>query len=281
MNYRLLALDIDGTLVNSADEVSPASRALLGHLAAAGFIILLATGRRYSRALPVAEDLGLKSPLVTSSGALIKNPLDHATLYRTPFCVTTLREVITTVHDRGFPIALLGDTFEQGFDFYVFQDGPTNSYMENYLQSNAGSERFWESRLEILPEGILTAFSLGTFEEMKLLAEVLHTRLPGCLTTNVLRSPKYEGFFCEIMPSGTNKWSAVLWLADRYQIRPCEICAIGDDVNDLAMIAEAGLGIAMGNAPPEVKAAADWVAPSHEEDGLTWALEQFMTEAAA
>jgi hydroxymethylpyrimidine pyrophosphatase-like HAD family hydrolase len=82
---------------------------------------------------------------------------------------------------------------------------------------------------------------------------------------------------CEISPAGVTKWSGIRHLADGWGIRPDEICAVGDDVNDIPMIEAAGLGVAMGNALEEVKAVACRIAPSHDEDGLVqvvqWALE--------
>jgi hypothetical protein len=82
---------------------------------------------------------------------------------------------------------------------------------------------------------------------------------------------------CEIAPFGVSKWTGVSWLAEGLGIRPEEICAVGDDVNDIPMIRSAGLGVAMGNALDEVKAAADRVAPGHDQEGLVavvdWLLE--------
>jgi hydroxymethylpyrimidine pyrophosphatase-like HAD family hydrolase len=93
----------------------------------------------------------------------------------------------------------------------------------------------------------------------------------------VLRSPRYSGFICEFAPEGVTKWSAILRLASEWGIDENEICAVGDDVNDIAMIRAARLGVAMGNAQPAVKAAADRIAPTHDEDGLArvveWLLE--------
>jgi hydroxymethylpyrimidine pyrophosphatase-like HAD family hydrolase len=94
----------------------------------------------------------------------------------------------------------------------------------------------------------------------------------------VLRSPKYTGYMCEIAPSGVTKWTGILRLADSWGIGASEICAVGDDVNDIPMIQGAGLGVAMGNALPEVKAAADRVAPRHDEDGLVTVVEWLLSE---
>ena len=103
---------------------------------------------------------------------------------------------------------------------------------------------------------------------MLLLEETLQAQLPGKLYTHVLRSPRYTGFMCEIAPAGVTKWSGILHLADDWGIAQSEICAVGDDVNDIPMIEGAGLGVAMGNALAPVKAAADRIAPRHDADGL-------------
>ena len=109
------------------------------------------------------------------------------------------------------------------------------------------------------------------------LETVLQRELPGKLHTHVLHPPRYKGFFTEILPTGVTKWSAIQQLARDWGIDDDEICAVGDDVNDIPMIRAAGLGVAMGNAQPSVKAAAHRVAPSHDEDGLVavvaWLLE--------
>lgn len=278
LRYRLLVLDIDGTLVTSSDEIAETTRVALTRALESGLLIILATGRRYSRVLPILRDLGLTTPVVTSSGALIKDPRTHRTLYRSDFEKGLLHKVVGAVQNRGFPIALLGDTWHAGFDYFVQPDGPSNRFMEEYLALNPGSDRPWGDFQRELPPDIFAAFSLGSAEEMAFLAEQLQKIFPGQLTTNVLRSPRYAGFFCEIMPAGTTKWSAVSWLAEQLGVSAGEICAVGDDINDLCMVSQAGLGVAMGNAIPEVKAVARWVAPTHDEDGLAYVIRRLLLE---
>ena len=98
------------------------------------------------------------------------------------------------------------------------------------------------------------------------------------LHTHVLHPPHYMGFFIEISPAGVTKWSAVERLARGWGIEDAEICAVGDDVNDIPMIRAAGLGVAMGNALPAVKAAAQRIAPTHDEDGLAEVVEWLLEE---
>ncbi len=80
--------------------------------------------------------------------------------------------------------------------------------------------------------------------------------MAGQLYLHVIRSPRYRGYMCEIAPYGVSKWSGVQWIARGLDIPESAICAVGDDVNDLPMIQGVGLGVAMGNAPPNVQAAA-------------------------
>lgn len=276
--YRLLALDIDGTVVNSRDEVTPATRAAVRRACDAGVRVVLATGRRYRRALPVVEQLGLDLPLVTASGALIKHPLDHGTIYRAHLPRRTLRRLLTIIRDGGYEAILYADTFADGFDFYCRTSQDHRTELAEFLELNAGCEKVWPNLIDDPPEGVFGGFAMGTREEMLALDAVLQRQLPGELYTHVLRSPRYTGFMCEIAPAGATKWSGILRLAAEWGIAPAAICAVGDDVNDIPMISGAGLGIAMGNALDEVKAAADRVAPGHDEDGLveviSWVLDE-------
>jgi hypothetical protein len=127
------------------------------------------------------------------------------------------------------------------------------------------------------PDGIFAGFAMGTKSQMLRLADELLSRWNDELSIHVLRSPRYTGYMCEIAPAGVSKWSGVLHVAEQFGITCEQICAVGDDVNDIPMIRGAGLGVAMGNALDEVKAAADHVAPGHDTDGLVavvdWLLE--------
>jgi len=275
MKYRLLAIDIDGTLMNSRDELTPGTQAALMRAGAAGVQVVLATGRRYRRTLPLVEPLGIDVPLITASGALIKDPLDHRTLYQAEFEPALLRDLCRLVDRTGFDPLLCADTFHHNFDFYHAAEVAKirRWQLAEYIEMNPGDGRLLPEMLDHPPPGVFLAFTFGTRGQMLELDSVLRSGFPGRLSTHVLRSPRYRGFLVEIMPAEVSKWSAVRRLADRWQIDECEICAVGDDVNDLAMIRAAGLGVAMGNALPEVKAAADRIAPTHDDEGLIQVVE--------
>jgi hydroxymethylpyrimidine pyrophosphatase-like HAD family hydrolase len=273
---RLLALDIDGTLVNSRDELSVPTREALRRAAAAGIRIVLATGRRYSRALPLVQPLALDAPLVTASGALIKRPGDHQTLFEATFGRQVLADTLAVLSEHGYEAVLYADSFGQGFDFYTVCDTSEQPELADFLSLNAGCGRVRPDLMTDPPPGVFAGFAIGTRPQMTALAAELERRLPGALYVHVLRSPRYVGHMCEISPAGITKWSGVRRLADGWGIADHEICAVGDDVNDIPMIRGAGLGVAMGNALDEVKAAADWVAPAHDDDGLVHVVERLL-----
>lgn len=278
MRYQLLAVDIDGTLVNSRDELTPATREAIGRATAAGIHVVLATGRRYARSRQFVQSLGLDVPLVTASGALVKDPITHKTLYRAEFDPRALRALLRLLARHGHDPIVNGDTHTEGFDFYYTCEAASRAELAEYLEVNAGLGRLWPDMVENPPPDLYAGFVIGRLNEMLELETTIQENVPGALSTHVMRSPRYSGYLCEFSPAGATKWSAVRRLADAWTIPVEAICAVGDDVNDIPMIRAAGLGVAMGNAVPPVKAVADRIAPSHDDDGLVDVVEWLLGE---
>lgn len=266
--YRLLALDIDGTLVNSRDELTEPTIAAIHKAYDAGIRVVLATGRRYSRTLHFVEPLKLDVPLITASGALIKDPIDHRTLFRAKFAPGVLEATVEMIGARGYDAILYGDTFAEGFDFYAPRLQGTQPELTEYFERNMHVIRECPALMTAPPPGIFAGFACAQKPPMLELADEMMRRYPSDLQVHVIRSPRYTGWMCEFAPGGISKWSAVQHLARDWGIADEEICAVGDDVNDIPMVRGAGLGVAMGNAVEELKAAADRVAPCHDSDGL-------------
>jgi Cof subfamily protein (haloacid dehalogenase superfamily) len=272
-------LDIDGTIVNSRHELQPRTQEAILRARAAGVEIVLATGRRYSRVLPLVESLEIAVPVITASGALIKDPSGHRTLFCASFDATALGKMLSTVYDRGFDPVVYSDTFHQGFDYYCLRTDVQQPELAEFLSRNAGFERLWPELVTSPPAGVFAGFAMGTRTQMVELEVELQRELGEHLYVHVLRSPRYTGFMCEIAPAGVSKWAGVLQLADQWGIAAEEICAVGDDVNDIPMIAGAGLGVAMANAVEEVKEAADRVCPSNDDDGLVDVVEWILSKS--
>ncbi|MDX1962746.1 MAG: Cof-type HAD-IIB family hydrolase [Pirellulales bacterium] len=276
--YRLLALDIDGTLVDLGDKIGERTLAALAKAQARGVEIMLCTGRRYSRALPIARRLNLHLPLVTASGALIKSPATHETLFQAQIRPAVLLPLLAYVHDRGFQPILYTDSFGLGYDFHLAEARAKSPELAEFLSLNADSIRLSPDLMTSPPADVFAGFVMGTADEMRDLAANLERLWPGELYVHVIRSPRYFGYMCEIAPAGVSKWSGVQYVARQLQLSPAQICAVGDDVNDLPMLTQAGLGVAMGNAPPDVRAQASRVTGKNTDEGLLQVVDWLLGE---
>ena len=270
---RLLVLDIDGTVSNSRHEIDEATVRAVARVREAGITILLATGRRYRDVLPVAARLGIEGPLVTASGALVKRTSDHATLFRASFDPGALAEVLARIDARGLEPIVYTDSFAEGFDFHCRRlTAPPGTQpprgVDEYLARNQHLARIDPGLDRRPPAGVFAGFTMGDRATMLDLEHELDRACPDRLALHVIRSPRYLDWMCEIAPAGITKWSGVAAIAAAAGILPEQVCAVGDDVNDLPMIRAAGLGIAMGNALPEVQAAADVVVSGHDHGGI-------------
>ena len=280
---RLLVLDVDGTVTNSRHEVTDATCRAIARVRAAGIRVMLATGRRHRDALPVAERLGIVEPLVTASGALVKRLGDHATLHRAAFEPGVLEGVLATIVAQGHEPVVYTDSFQAGYDFHcrtlaAAETAAPGGFGE-YLRRNRDVARIAPDLHERPPADAFAGFAMGPREPMATLEATLSDRFAGRLSVHTIRSPRYAEWLCEIAPTGVTKWSGVMRLAAAWGIAGAEICAVGDDVNDLPMVAAAGLGLAMGNARPELQAVADAVVGLHDGSGIEDVAELVLARA--
>jgi hypothetical protein len=275
-HYRLIAIDIDGTLLDSRSQLRPAVRAALERALAAGVHVVLCTGRRYRTALPVAQDAGLALPVVCHSGALVKDTAAHRTLVAHPLPSATLARLLDALDELRLTPFAYTDTFESGVDFYVARGSPLTLYHEDYLAKNEGCYRVVDSLRRDVPEAII---QMCTFAEAEVLPEArreIAARLGDAVTIHLLSSPFYIGRFLEFQAGTASKWDAVLALARGWGIPVGDIVAIGDNENDIAMLRGAGLGVAMGNADYAVKSAAHVVTATNDEDGVARVIEKLL-----
>jgi len=279
---RLLVLDVDGTVSNSRHEITDATCLAVARAQEAGIRVMLATGRRYRDVLTVADRLAITAPLVTASGALVKQPTDHATLFASRFEAGTLEAVMDTIVGGGHEPILYTDSFAEGFDFLcrsldaAAPSAASQGGIGDYLRRNLGLARVEPLLDRAPPPDAFAGFTMGTHRQMLDLEAALQAACPGRLSLHTIRSPRYRDWMCEFAPAGVTKWSGVLQVARDWGIVAGQICAVGDDVNDLPMIRGAGLGIAMGNAQPEVLAAADLIVASHDEGGIEQVAEMLV-----
>jgi 5-amino-6-(5-phospho-D-ribitylamino)uracil phosphatase len=286
--FQILALDVDGTLLGPDGTLRPRTLAAVTRAARAGIRPVLCTGRRYRRAWPIARQLEIDAPLVCNSGAIIKDPTSDRTVWRADFDGSLSADVLDLFRSHDQPAVVFTDrgpdeadlivaaypTGREDFDDYVGQNREHSEIDERWcLQSSlergqGPPERGGDSLFHIC--------AIGTRADMLAFQAAAHHRIAGRIQTYVQRMLRYSGTMCEILRHDAGKWVAILQLAQLWRVDPAAICAVGDDVNDIPMIRNAGLGVAMGHARPEVIAAADLVTGGHDEDGVAMLVENVL-----
>ncbi|HWJ03746.1 MAG TPA: Cof-type HAD-IIB family hydrolase [Verrucomicrobiae bacterium] len=261
---KLVAIDLDDTLLDSKLSISPPTVDAIRQAIKAGVMVTLATGRMYQSALPYALELGLDVPLVTYHGALVKTSKTRETLYHKTVSVQLAKQVIQAAEARGFT----GINLYMNDEVYV---GNNNTTIMEYSQM----ARVDYTRVEDLP-GVLTT---GADKIMVIDAEAKLDALAPVLRDMVgerLHITKSKPHFLEITHPEATKGHALEFLAGRLGISRAEIMAVGDSYNDLEMLEFAGLGVAMGNARPAVKERADFVTLANDAHGVAEAIRKFV-----
>lgn len=269
---RLLVLDLDGTTVGASNQIRSEVKQAIQSVQARGVQVAIATGRMYRSALRFHQDLKSQLPLLSYQGALIQDP-----------ATGEISRHLTV--PQNFVLQLL-DYFEQPDLRHQLS---VHAYIGDRLyvrELTPDSVEYAErSNIEPIAVGDLRQAMLSHGEPTKLLAMSQKTEMIDQLlvslsqqyTVEQLYFTKSVATFFEATNPRANKGNAVKYLAEEVLGLQAEnVMAIGDNFNDLEMIQYAGIGVAMGSAPDGVKAAANWVAPDVESDGVAIAIEQFV-----
>lgn len=271
--YRILALDVDGTLLDRGGDLRASTIEAVARAARAGIRPILCTGRRYRRARPIADLLGLDAPIVCNSGAIVKSPADHGTLWRADFEPDVAAALLDLFHEHDQLIVAFNDRPPGQADFRISRYPSGRVHYDEYVARNRIHA---EPAADWTTEPIFHMCAIGTRDEMLTFERIVHDACSDRVRTFVQRSPRYQGTMCEVVRRDAGKWAAVLHVAELWGVPPEAICAAGDDVNDATMIEGAGLGVAMGHAPPAVLALADHVTGAHDQDGVAMLVDEVL-----
>ncbi len=263
--YKLIALDLDGTLLDSALKLSEGNAAALREAMEAGVQVVLATSRWYGLALRTATRLGIETPLICSNGAIVKCPgeegreLMHLYLDEEP-----AREVVALADDSGW------ETYTTIGHVTYMRDRP--GIIPEKLPAGL---RLADRQSDHLHEGPAT--SVLVFGEAAV-KEISSRFIPayGESVKFSLNRPLGNPHYVVMTHREADKAIGLELACRELRIAPEETAAIGDSESDLGMLRFAGLGIAMDNSPDEVKRSALHIAPRNDEDGVAWAVRKFL-----
>jgi len=271
MKFKLLVLDIDGTLVGKAGTISQENKQALARAAHAGVIVSLCTGRSLTGCVPILKELSLNGYHTFYDGALVINPKTRHEVYAQELDVTDMRRAIEWSHVRGLDIELYSST-----QYFAEHENWSTEIHRKYFNTLSTYVNYPAivGRERIIKIG---AVATDAVERQKINDFCREFR--GTFNFSWVTSPVFPDVeFINIVSPQVSKGRAVAELANHLSIRKEEIIAVGDGKNDIAMFAAAGCGVAMRNSPVELKETADYITLDVEENGLAAAVERFLPE---
>ena len=271
-DIRLLVLDLDGTIVDESNHIRASVVQALDLVKRRGVAVAIATGRRYQSSLPAYDFIGSTLPLICYEGGLIRERTTGLTHRHWPLGLHVVKQILDHTEQLSLKDRL-------SVHLHIDDD----LYVSNL---NDASSKFFEGStvVPIVVSDLRPLLNRAPTKVMVLSndADVI-TRLSTQLMNSDSRTrvSEYKSMtFLEAFHPTVNKRLAVSCLAEEIlALRPENVMAIGDYFTDIEMLEYAGIGVAMGNAPPAVKACADWVTTTIEEDGVARAVEKFILRA--
>jgi Cof subfamily protein (haloacid dehalogenase superfamily) len=250
MGYKLLALDVDGTLVRRDGSIHPEDEAAVGRLVASGVPVTIVTGRLYSGTQHVARALRLRGPIACVDGSQIVDLHDDAPL---------------------FYRSIAGDDAAMLRDVLARHGATTFLFVEDTIVHDPGGEpyagyvRTWSSRVDVVDRvadhpswaharGVVAVVAIGAQAEILAAAGEIEARLHHAATVVAFPVQRVERYALIVRAAGATKGTAVEWLARHHGCSAAEVVAVGDWINDVPMFRVAGRSFVMGQAPPSVKA---------------------------
>ncbi|MDU2063568.1 MAG: Cof-type HAD-IIB family hydrolase [Sporomusaceae bacterium] len=262
---RLVAIDLDGTLLQENLTVSPRTIAALQSAVAKDVVVTIATGRMFASAVIFAKQIGLDVPLITYNGALIQSALSGEVLYHQPIPSPIAKEILTLFQDKGWYIQAYADD-----KLYVDQ---LNAIAKTYASRVKVEAVAIGKDLYRLAKAPTKLLGMVGEQQVASVIDELHRLYPG----EIYATSSQPGYV-EIMHAAVNKGAALDFLAKRFSISQEEVMALGDSLNDTDMISFAGWGVAMGNGASAVKAIAQAVTDTNDNDGVAKAIEKYVLD---
>ncbi|WP_261130208.1 Cof-type HAD-IIB family hydrolase [Bacillus sp. Marseille-Q3570] len=268
--YRLLALDIDGTLLRSNFRIDRSTKEAIDYVRNKGVYVTLATGRNFPSAQKIAKALKLDSILITHNGALIASSIDEP-LHEERISAYDVRKIVRILEKYDAHIRLLHERYSLG------NQVQQKSHIVAKMTMGIGDPLFYpvtfteklSDHLEEKPMSV-PKIDVQFFdeEEKEAAYQELKEKIDGVQITASTRCD------FEVIPKSINKAVGLQILGKHLGVSMDEMVAVGDFTNDIEMIQMAGLGVAMGQSSQDVKNAADWVTRTNEQHGVGYLVRE-------
>lgn len=256
MQYKLVVLDMDGTLLDNKHKVSEENKRAILSLTENGVGVVLASGRPFESIFPYTEDLGIDLPIVATNGALIKDPKTKEAIYSKELPFEYAKDIIQYGKENGYQISLYSD---QGVLTFNEEMVDLHRSLENLnaqlIDEFTGEQALYKLIYADTPERIEAAY------------RTLDEKYKGKLY--ITRS---DDAFLDVMNMNASKGKALHKLMEKLDFTKEEVLVMGNSYNDIAMFEVAGYSIAMDNSPQKVKNTANYVTKTNQQHGVAHAL---------
>lgn len=276
MAYKLVCIDVDGTLLNNQRKITKRTKEILLEAHKLGIHIVISTGRIYTDAEYYSDLIGVKSPVIASNGAFIKEKDTNKVIYKEVLGESLSLKLLEIFHrQRINPYFCTPDKFYYGNILFKVFNLATTIIGRSSNKMNMEYVYSWKRWHKILCKESDNIVKCEIIYRNAALINELRNELRNIQQLEIVDSSKHN---IEITRKGISKGKAVAMLASLYNLKREEIMTIGDSENDLSMIEYAGMGIAMGNALESVKKKADYITDSNENEGVANAISRFILE---
>jgi hypothetical protein len=287
----MIAIDLDGTLLNSFGEITPNTKEVLRKAIDKGVQVVLASGRPISAIENIANEIGAEEYLISGNGALVYDIKAQKVIYDKFLSKEQVLDIVDICEENSIycniytQTEVIAKSLNYNVLFYHKENAKkpegkrTNinivSNLKKYIKELDENEKFLKMTVcdsnRLIFNGIIRKLrNIDTVDVLDVSHMSRKTIKDG--TDDV----QIEYFYTEITNKNVNKWSAIEYLLEHENIAPEEVMAIGDNINDKEMIENSGLGVVMGNSSPQMKEMADIVVSDNNSDGIVEAVEKFI-----
>lgn len=290
--YKLVAIDLDGTLLDSYGNISLKNKSVIEAVKRKGTKVIIASGRNKTSALSFSKDINSNEYVICNNGATLYDIKNNKNIYNQYIDKKKALDIIKicdensifySIYTEDFVIA---NTMNYNVLFFESENGKT-------LEEQRTNIKIIKDVYSYIKENEnVNVLKMNICDNNKIIFDRIISRLKNVKEVNVLdvehmtkkiiktgtEEVAIEYYYTEITSEGVNKWNAISRLIDILNISKEEVITIGDNANDIMMIKEAGMGVIMGNAAPYLKDSANFETKTNNEDGVAEALEKLILE---
>ena len=288
--YKLVAIDLDGTMLNHYGEISEKTKKIVKECVKKGIEIVLASGRPIDSIRTIAEDLGIKGYFIAGNGALVYDIQKDEMIYKNYIKKEKVLEIIKICEENSIAYNVYTDKviLTTNLKFNVLYYYKENIKKEETKKTNISIvENMYEYVKHMEDESFLkiticdenSSIFHSITKKIKEINEIEVLDIEHMSRKIIKQGTEefpVEYFYTEISANNVDKWNALEFLIKKLDIKPEEVMAIGDNINDKKMIENAGMGVAMMGSTPEITKVAKDITDTNDKDGVAIALEKYV-----